>query len=73
MTLDYKLTGDVLEVTETLIGWNSTKVTFWYYDIKNWLKSSHGKANEVPTRPMDQGSIDWVQKYYLPKVQGGKL
>lgn len=73
MSLAYKLTGDVLEVTETLIGWNDTKVTFWYYDVANWVKSSHGKANEVPTRPMSQGSIDWVKKYYLPKVQGGKL
>jgi hypothetical protein len=69
MALTYKLTGDVLEVTETLIGWNSTKVTFWYYDVANWLVSN-GRPNEAPTRPMTPDAIAWVQKYYIPKVKG---
>jgi hypothetical protein len=70
MSLAYKLSGNILEVKETRINWTSTQITFWYYDIENWLVSSHGRSNEVPTRPMQQDSIDWVKKHYLPKVKG---
>lgn len=69
MVLSYKLTGNILEVREETIGWNDTKVTFWYYDVERWLVSN-GRPNEAPTRPISPEAIAWVQKHYLPKVKG---
>lgn len=68
MALSFKLEGDILEVTENLYGWKRTITSYWYYNIKTWMKSSHGKQNDVPDRVMSQEDIDWVRKYYLPKV-----
>jgi hypothetical protein len=73
MSLSFKLSGNILEVKETRVNWTATHVTFWYYDVENWLVSSTGRSNEVPTRPMQQDSIDWVKKHYLPKVKGVTL
>lgn len=70
MALSFKLNGNVLEVQEKLVSYNSTRIQYWYYDIKDWLVSSNGKQGETPTRPMMQSSIDWVKKYYIPKVKG---
>ena len=66
--LAYKLEGDILEVKEALMSFTSTKVSYWYYDIKNWRKSSHGKANDPCDRVMSASDIAWVEKYYIPKV-----
>lgn len=68
MALQYNLKNNVLEVIETIHGWKETKVSHWYYDIESWKVSSHGKQGDIPDRPMTQNSIDWVKKYYLPKV-----
>lgn len=66
--LSYELNGDILCVKETLMSFKETKVSYWYYDTKNWLKNANGKKNEALTLQMDQSSIDWVKKYYFPKV-----
>jgi hypothetical protein len=68
MNLEYKLTGDILEVTETIHSFTKTDRTYWYFNIKTWMRSQHGRKNDSADYPMDQGSIDSVQKYYLPKV-----
>jgi hypothetical protein len=60
---------DILEVTEYIHNFKKTKESFWYYDIKNWKKSSHGKKNDIPDRLMTEGDIGWVTKHYLPKVK----
>jgi len=70
--LSYKLDGDILEVKETIHGFNNSKVTYFYYDIKNWKKSSTGKKDSKPDRDMIQADIDWVKKYYIPKVKGSE-
>ncbi len=63
--LVFDLQGTILEVTETCNPeWDRT----WYYDIENWLVSSHGKKGDTPDRPMTAEAIEWVQKHYLPKV-----
>lgn len=66
--LSYKLTDNILEVTETIHGWNTSAHSYWYYDIVNWRKSSNGKQNDKIDRDMDESSIVWVKTNYLPKV-----
>lgn len=66
--LQYELNGSVLHITETVHGWHDTQVRHWYHNIKTWMVSSHGKEGDTPNRPMDKAAIEWVQKYYLPKV-----
>lgn len=66
MSLEFKLTGDVLEVKETLPGIAGTRVKYWYYDLRTWMKSSNGKQGDIPDRIMDEAGIRWVKDYYLP-------
>lgn len=67
--LQFKLTGNILEVTEAIFSWHETKITYWYYDIKNWIKSSTGRKDSKPDRKMNDADIAWVKKYYIPKVK----
>lgn len=67
--LTCKLDGDILEVTERIMSFSDTKVTYWYYDVKNWLRSRTGKQDELPTETMPAENIAWVEKYYLPKAR----
>ena len=66
--LSFKLRGDVLEVKEVQMTFFADIITYWYIDIKNWMCSNTNDRNAPLDRKMDQGSIDWVKKYYLPKV-----
>ena len=66
--LTYKKTGNVLEVTETLMSFTSDSKSYWYYDVANWFKSSTGKINAPCDRKMSDADIAWVETYYLPKV-----
>lgn len=68
MALDFKLTGDILEVKETICGWRDTKVSYWYYDIKNWMVSSHGRKGDKPDRHCTDSCIAWCRQHYLPRV-----
>ena len=68
MALELKLEGNVLEVKETLMGWTDTRVSYWYYDVKNWLKSLNGRLGDKCVLPMNSGDRAWVETYYLPKV-----
>lgn len=66
--LSFKLDGDILEVKEVSMSFFKTQTLYFYYDIKNWFVSSHGKQHDKPDRPCSQSGIDWVKKHYLPKV-----
>ena len=68
MALEFKLNGDILEVNEILMGWHDTKVSYWYYDIRNWMVSSFGRKGDKPDRHCTDESIAWVRKHYLPRV-----
>ena len=65
--LRFKRTGDVIEVKQTIMSFNDTFVEYWYYNVKTWLSSVHGKKGDKLIHPICQGSIDWVKKHYLPK------
>lgn len=69
MALEFKLSGDILEVKETIIGWFDAETRYWYYDIKNWMRSITGKKNAPLVQHCTDEAIAWVRKYYLPKVR----
>ena len=66
--LSFKLNGDILEVRQDIHSWTKTETNYFYYDIKNWLVSGYGKKDDKPARPCTPSKIDWVKKWYLPKV-----
>lgn len=68
MSLKFSKAGDILEVIEEINWFTHSIILYWYYDIKNWKKSISGKQGEIPTLEMSTNSIEWVEKYYLPKV-----
>jgi hypothetical protein len=70
MALSFKLEGDVLEIHQTILTWNKTHHQFWYYNIRTWMVSSHGRKGDTPDRPMTRLDIDWVKEHYLSKLQG---
>ena len=63
--LEYKLIGDILQVTEKIMGFTSTDIKIVEYNIKTW----ESRVQPDNFRAMTQSSIDWVKKYYLPKVK----
>lgn len=60
--------GDILEVHEQSFSALRTKHTWWYFDVKNNLRSLRGLKDEKPDHAMTQDDIDWVTKHYLPKA-----
>ena len=54
-----------VRVIEKLPTWTMTKVNVILYDMENKRK----KMNEDPWYPMTKSCIEWVEKYYLPKVK----
>ena len=58
----------VLETTECILSFNKTKYTYWYYDLKNNLVSSHGKKYDNPDRPLSLESRKRIETIYLPKA-----
>ena len=61
------LDANILEVKEVTMSWTKTETSFWYYDIVNWTDCVNGK-NEQPFKKMTPNAIEWVKKYYLPKL-----
>ena len=70
--LSFQMNGDILEVKETLFSFVDTKVSYWYYNIKLWTQSSHGKKDDPCDRSMSEEAKAWVITYYLPKVPNAK-
>ena len=66
--LSFKLDGDILAVTQTTHSFTNTSREYWYYNIKLWMKSITGKEDAAIVQIMDVPQIEWIQKYYLPKV-----
>lgn len=53
---------NIIKVAEQLVDFN---VRIIQYDMQNKKK----KVDDDPWYPMTQSDIDWVTKYYLPKVE----
>lgn len=66
--LNYSKNGDILEVIEECLFFNKTITLYWYYDMKNLTQSSCGKKGDVCDRLMSDNTLEWVKKYYIPKV-----
>ena len=65
----YKTDDNLVCVEEHIQGFNSTKSTYWYYDLENKKMSSHGRKGDKPDRRMTQADLDWYYKYHHPKLQ----
>ena len=50
------------------VGWTQLFTTTTLYDLKN----KRSKHNNGEWYDMPQSAIDWVNKYYVPKVEGIK-
>ena len=66
--LTFKLNDNILEVVETSMSFTQTLKSYWYYDIVSWRKSSTGEAGAVIDRDIEPWQIEWIKKYYFPKV-----
>ncbi len=64
--LKRELNGNILHVTESILSFHDTQVTHWYYDIKKWMVSSHGREGDMPDRAMTLNAIAWCKKYHIP-------
>lgn len=60
--------NEYINVIETINGWNESIRNIVLYDLKN----KRHKINNDPWYPMTQSDIDWVNKYYVPKLEGNK-
>lgn len=56
---------NIIKVIETRPTWTMTDVNVVFYDMENKRK----KVNNDPWYPMSKSCIEWVEKYYLPKVE----
>lgn len=54
-----------IRVKETLYGWFDSNVKVIFYDMKN----KRCKLNNDPWYPMTDSCVDWVNKYYIPKLE----
>ena len=57
-----------LEVKVTTMSWTKYTIRYCYYDTEKWLRSSFGNQNDVPDKTLNEEEIEWVKKYYLPKL-----
>lgn len=54
-----------IRVEETLCGWLDSHVKVVLYDMEN----KRSKVNNNSWYPMTDSSVDWVKKYYIPKLE----
>jgi len=50
------------------MSWTKYTIRYCYYDTEKWLRSSFGNQNDVPDKTLNEEEIEWVKKYYLPKL-----
>jgi hypothetical protein len=68
MALTRKLNGNILHITDVIHSFGDTKTQHWYYDLKLWMVSSHGREGDTPDRKMTPSGIDWIIKHHFPAV-----
>lgn len=62
--LVFLLDGDILKVRETMHSFFGAETKLIEYNIKTWQKRIYPNQFE----PMTESAIDFIKKYYLPKV-----
>lgn len=63
--LVFMLDGDILKVRETTHSFFGSETKLIEYNIKTW----ESRVFPNPFRPMTEEMINFVKKYYLPKVR----
>ena len=66
MTIDSRMEGDVLVVTEMMIGKTGTRTYHWYYDMAARLRSTSGCLDDAIKSPMSECEVKWVQEKRMP-------
>jgi hypothetical protein len=65
MALKITKEGNLIKVVETTHSWHETKTNVVLYN----LSEKRSKINNDPWYEMTDTAIEWVMKYYLPKVE----
>jgi hypothetical protein len=66
-----RVTKDIIEVKEVLMGWNTTDAKYVYFDLANRKKSGfYEVSTDCPVMVYDmvEEGIRWVEMFYLPKI-----
>ena len=56
--------NNIIKVVEKIPTWTTTEIRVILYDMENKQK----KVCNDPWYKMTESDIEWVEKYYLPKV-----
>jgi hypothetical protein len=62
------LTGEVLEMKQSRHSFTDNRVSYTYFNIRTWHKSTGDEINSVPHLRMQPHEIEWAKKRYLPQV-----
>lgn len=62
--LVFLLNGDILQARETMYSFFGAETKLVEYNIKTW----ESRVYPNPFRPMTESAINYVKKYYLPKI-----
>lgn len=65
MALKITKEGNLIKVVETINSWHNTKKNVVLYN----LSEKTSKVNNDPWYKMTDTAVQWVEKYYLPKVE----
>jgi len=56
-----KIGAGIYKVTETIMSFHSTDITYWYYDLnKQIMSEKEDFPDTMHTRNMDQYKVDWL-------------
>lgn len=59
----------LLVVVENFLTFHDTTQRTWKFNTEHWWRTLSGKETEIPVSPMSDIEIEWVKKYYLPKLE----
>jgi hypothetical protein len=68
------ITPEILEVEQVMMGFSSTDKTFFYTNINTWEDLTNPSASKQVgdfkvARKLCSASVEWIQKYHLPKLK----
>ena len=71
-----KVTNDIIEIEEIIMGFTSTKKTYSYKNTSKNLEYMDPRGKKINPldipidkwQSMPQTEIDWINTYYIPKI-----
>lgn len=71
LTITLNQSKSIITVIETIMTFNETLTSYWYYDIINWRKSITGKKDAPFAVDIEPWQKEWIKKHYFKKVNLG--